>query len=78
MTWPSTFFWSFLGLNIPIDSTEYTGLEYLLRMLKKSFEPEFSQTFIAEIMGIGIMAIFAVNWLKKRLSKKNSDGINGH
>ena len=77
-TWPSTFFWPLLGLSFPKDSTGYTGLEYLLRMFKKSFEPEFSQTFIAEIMGIGIMAMFAVNWLKKRLSKKNSDEINGH
>jgi hypothetical protein len=33
-------------------------------MFKKSFEPEFSQTFIAEILGVGITAIFAENWLK--------------
>jgi hypothetical protein len=34
-------------------------------MFERSFEAEFSQTFIAEILGIGIIAIFAVNWLKK-------------
>jgi hypothetical protein len=28
-------------------------------MLEGSFRPEFSQTFIAEIMGIGIIVIFA-------------------
>lgn len=72
-----TLFWPLFGLNFPRDSMDYTGLEYLLIMFRRSFEPEFSQTFIAEILGIGIVAIFAANWLKKRLSKKDSDGIKG-
>lgn len=67
---PLTFFWPFFGLSFPRDSTDYTGLEYLLIMFGRSFEPEFSQTFIAEVLGIGLIAIFAVNWLKRRLSKK--------
>ncbi len=67
---PLTFFWPLFGLSFPRDTTDYTGLEYLLIMLGKSFEPEFSQTFIAEILGIGLIAIFVVNWLKRRLSKK--------
>jgi len=76
-TQPLTFFWPLFGLSFPRDSTDYTGLEYLLRMFEKSFEPEFSQTFIAEILGIGIITIFAANWIKKRLSKKNFDGTKG-
>lgn len=67
---PLTFFWPLLGLSFPKDSTEYTGLEYLVRMFEKSFEPELSQTFIAEILGIGIIAIFAASWIKRRLVKK--------
>jgi hypothetical protein len=31
-------------------------------MFEKSFEPEFSQTFIAEILGIEIITVFAANW----------------
>jgi hypothetical protein len=50
----------------------------LLRILEKSFEPEFSKTFIAEILGIVTVAIFAVSWLKKMVKQKDSDGINGH
>jgi len=38
-------------------------------MLEKSFEPELSQSFITEILGVGIMTIFASRfasrWLKK-------------
>lgn len=72
---PLTLFWPFFGLSFPRDFTDYTGLEYLLRMFGKSFEPELSQTFIAEVLGIGIVVIFVVNWIKKRLSGNNSDGV---
>lgn len=61
----STLLWPLFGLSFPKDSMDYTGLEYISRMFERSFEAEFSQTFIAEIPGIGIIAIFAVNWLKK-------------
>jgi hypothetical protein len=69
-TQPLTFLWPLLGLSFPRDSTDYIGLEYIFRMFEKSFEPEFSQTFIAEILGIGIIVIFAVNWLKNDLVKR--------
>lgn len=72
---PLTLFWPLFGLSFPRNSTDYAGLTYLLMMFEKSFEPEFSQTFIAEILGIGIMAIFTANWLKKRMSKRNFDGV---
>jgi membrane-bound metal-dependent hydrolase YbcI (DUF457 family) len=71
---PLTFFWPLFGLSFPRDSTDYNGLEYLLNMFQKSFEPEFSQTFVAEVLGTGLITIFAVGWLKKRLCKKNLDG----
>ncbi len=69
---PFTFFWPLLGLGFPRDSIDHTGLEYLLRLFEKSFEPEFSQTFITEILGIGVVVIFTADWLKKRLSKMDS------
>lgn len=69
---PQTFLWPLLGWSFPRDSIDYAGFEYLMRMLEKSFEPEFSQTFIAEVLGMGMIAIFSGSWLKKRLDKKNS------
>ena len=64
-----TFLWPLLGWSFPRDSIDYTGFEYFYKMLKSSFKPEFSQTFIAEIMGIGIIVIFAGSWIKKTGSK---------
>ena len=63
---PSNFFlFHLLGWSFPKDSIDNTGIEYLLKMLESSFKPELSQTFIAEIMGIGIIVIFAGSWIKK-------------
>lgn len=73
---PQTFLWPLLGWGFPRDSIDYTGLEYLIIMFEKSFEPEFSQTFIAEVLGAGIIIIFAGSWLKKRLNKNNPEWKN--
>jgi hypothetical protein len=56
---PQTFLGPLLGWSFSRGSIDYTGFEYLIKMLESSFRPEFSQTFIAEIMGIGIIVIFA-------------------
>ncbi|WP_048133594.1 MULTISPECIES: metal-dependent hydrolase [unclassified Methanosarcina] len=70
---PQTFLWPLLGWSFPRDSIDYTGFEYLIKMLEGSFKPEFSQTYIAEIMGIGIIVIFTGIWIKKRLNQNSSD-----
>ncbi|WP_440946663.1 metal-dependent hydrolase [Methanosarcina sp. T3] len=70
---PQAFLWPLLGWSFPKDNIDYTGLEYLIKMLESSFKPEFSQTFISEILGMGIIAIFAGSWIKKRLSKYSSE-----
>ncbi|MHB8103084.1 MAG: metal-dependent hydrolase [Methanosarcina sp.] len=75
---PPTFFWPLFGLNFPKDHNDYTGLEYLLKMLEQSFRHGFSHSHITEIMGMGIMVIVTLYWLKKRLDKKNSDDIKTH
>lgn len=70
---PETFFWPLLGLNFPKDFTRYDGLEFLLRMFERSFEAEFSLSFINEILGVGIIVILMVYWFKKRVDKKSAD-----
>jgi len=70
---PQTFLWPLLGWSFPRDSIDYTGFEFLIKMLESSFKPEFSQTYIAEILGMGIIVIFAGSWIKKRLNQNSSD-----
>ncbi|RPJ78772.1 MAG: metal-dependent hydrolase [Alphaproteobacteria bacterium] len=69
---PHSLFWPLFGFDFPKDHTDYTGLEYLLTMFERSFQHGFSESHIPEIMGMGIMLIASLYWLKKRLDKKNS------
>jgi membrane-bound metal-dependent hydrolase YbcI (DUF457 family) len=74
---PQTLFWPLLGWSFPKDSV-IDGLAFLLMLLKKSFIPEFSNgfipthTFIPEIIGMTVIVILAINWLKERLQEVNS------
>jgi hypothetical protein len=70
---PRTFFWPSFGLDFPKDHTDYTGLEYLNRMLELSFQHGLSQNHIPEIVGIGITVLITLYWLKSKLIKTGSD-----
>jgi hypothetical protein len=70
---PQTLLWPLLGWSFPRKSIDYTGFEYLLKLLEKSFQPELSMIFIEELMGMVVIVIFAVIWVKKRLNKNSTD-----
>jgi len=70
---PQAFLWPLLGWSFPEDTIDYTGFEYLVKMLERSFKPEFSPTYISEILGMGIIVIFMVSSIKKGLTKYSSD-----
>jgi membrane-bound metal-dependent hydrolase YbcI (DUF457 family) len=63
---PKTLFWPFFGLSFPKDRTDYTGIEYLFKMLRQSFEPGLSNAFIPEIIGMVVIIILTFHWLIKR------------
>ena len=68
---PITLFWPLLGWGFPKDSVDRTGLEYLLVLINRSFHPQFSESYITEILGIGVVVIFALYWIRNKLSKTN-------
>jgi hypothetical protein len=67
---PQTLFWPLLGWSFPKDQIA-DGLAFLLMLLKESFIPQFSQGFVPEVIGMIVIVILALNWLKNRLSKAN-------
>jgi hypothetical protein len=73
---PQTLFWPLFGWSFPKDPI-VDGLAFLLMLLKESFIPLFSQgfipeqTFIPEIIGMIVIVILALSWLKNRLRKEN-------
>jgi hypothetical protein len=40
-------------------------------MFNQSFHPQFSQSYIPEILGIGVVVILTMYWLKNKLDKTN-------
>jgi membrane-bound metal-dependent hydrolase YbcI (DUF457 family) len=72
---PPTFFWPLLGLDFPKDSMDYTGIEYFLIMLERSLNLAFLQNHITEILGMVVMAILTLYWLKKKSDQKSSEDI---
>jgi hypothetical protein len=69
---PRTLLWPLLGWGFPKDAADRTGLEYLLALFNQSFHLQFSESYIPEILGMGVVAIFTLYWLKNRLDKTNS------
>jgi hypothetical protein len=71
---PQTLFWPLLGWNFPKDNIA-NGVAFLLMLFKESFTLNLSQsfslerTFIPEIIGMAVVVIFTLNWLKNKLSK---------
>jgi len=74
---PQTLFWPLFGWNFPKDEI-VDVLGFLLMLFKESFIPQFSNsfipahTFIPEIIGMMVIVILAICWLKERLHKVNS------
>ena len=69
---PRTLLWPLLGWSFPKDSIDRTGLEYLLFLFNQSFHPQFSESYIPEILGMVVVFIFTLYWLKSKLGKTKS------
>lgn len=68
---PKTLFWPLFGWSFPKYSIDYTGLEYLLVLFNRSFHPQFSESYTPEILGMVVVVVLALYWLKNELSKKS-------
>jgi len=68
---PKTLFWPLLGWSFPKSQID-DGISFLLMLLKESFTPKFSQSFIPEIIGMIVIIILTLSWLKNTLNKKSS------
>lgn len=66
---PKTLFWPLLGLHFPKYHMDYTGIEYLTKMLENSFAFNFSLPSIPEILGMGVIVVLTIHWLIKRFGQ---------
>jgi hypothetical protein len=68
---PKTLFWPLLGWSFPKNNID-NGISFLLMLFKESFIPKFSQSFIPEIIGMIVIIILTLGWLKNTLNIKSS------
>jgi membrane-bound metal-dependent hydrolase YbcI (DUF457 family) len=68
---PRAFLWPFLGWEFPRDTFSGGFIEYLIGILNRSYDPAYSGVFIPEIIGIGIILLFAGNHIRSKMKKNH-------
>lgn len=66
---PRTLLWPLLGLEFPRTHIDSTGIEYLIKMLEKSFTFHISRSSVPEILGMGIIVILTLYGLIKEFGQ---------
>jgi hypothetical protein len=68
---PRAFLWPLLGWEFPRDTFLGGFIEYFMRILTNSYNPASSSVFIPEIIGLGIILLFAGSYIRSKLEGKN-------
>lgn len=68
---PRAFLWPFLGWDFPRDTFSGGFIEYLMTVLNNSYNPAYSSVFIPEIIGLGIILLFAGSHIRSISNGKN-------
>ncbi|AKB76723.1 hypothetical protein MSHOH_0240 [Methanosarcina horonobensis HB-1 = JCM 15518] len=63
---PRAFFWPLLGWEFPRDTFSGSFIEYFMRILNNSYNPAYSSVFISEIIGLGIILLFAGSYIRSK------------
>lgn len=69
---PQTLFWPLFGWYYPKDPI-VDGPLFLFMLLKESFMSKLTQDFIPEIIGMMVIVILSLSWLKERLYNKKPE-----
>ena len=68
---PKVLFWPLLGWKFPKDTLSGGFIEYFMRILNNSYNPAYSEVFISEILGLGIILLFAGSYIRSKIEGKN-------
>lgn len=68
---PTSFLWPFLGWEFPKDTFSGGFIVYFIRILNHSYDPAYSEVFIPEIIGLGIILLFAVSRIRSKMKENH-------
>lgn len=64
---PEVLFWPLLGSEFPKDMISGSFIEYLMIILSRSYDPEFTEVFISEIVGLLIIAFLTGKYIQEKI-----------
>jgi membrane-bound metal-dependent hydrolase YbcI (DUF457 family) len=64
---PRAFLWPLLGWEFPRDTFSGGFIEYFMAILNNSYNPASSSVFIPEIIGLGIILLFAGSYIRSKM-----------
>lgn len=64
---PRAFLWPLLGWEFSKDTFSGGFIEYFIRILNHSYDPAYSGVFIPEMIGLGIILLFAGSHLRSKI-----------
>jgi membrane-bound metal-dependent hydrolase YbcI (DUF457 family) len=67
---PEVLFWPFLGWDFPKDTISGNFFEYLMIIFNRSYDPEFIEVFISEIVGLLIIVLLTGVYIREK-TKEN-------
>jgi membrane-bound metal-dependent hydrolase YbcI (DUF457 family) len=67
---PEVLFWPFLGWDFPKDMISGNFFEYLMIIFNRSYDPEFIEVFISEIVGLLIIVLLTGVYIREK-TKEN-------
>ncbi|MGB9939993.1 metal-dependent hydrolase [Methanosarcina sp.] len=68
---PEVFFWPLFGWGFPEDTISGSFIEYLMIIFSRSYDPEFTEVFISEIIGLIIIVLLTGKYIQKKMKEKS-------
>ncbi len=66
---PEVVFWPILGWGFPKDTISGSFMEYLMIIFNRSYDPEFTEVFVSEIIGLIIIILLTGNYIQSKVKE---------
>jgi hypothetical protein len=68
---PEVFFWPLFGWGFPEDTISGSFIEYLMIIFSRSYDPEFTEVFISEIIGLVIIVLLIGKHIQEKIKESS-------
>lgn len=69
---PGVFLWPLFGWEFPRDAISGSFMEYLMRILSRSYDPEYTEVFVPEIIGLFIIVLLTGKHIQEKIKESST------